>query len=51
MEQSLKIALEALKEIEEGFRLSVHGNPHCYHIAKKAIEDIEKSKTNEMQGR
>lgn len=37
-----EVAIKALKEIEEGFRLSVHGNSTCYHIAKTALEEIEK---------
>ena len=37
-----EVAIKALKEIEEGFRLSVHGNPTCYHIAKEALDEIEK---------
>jgi len=40
-EKKLDIALKALRELEEGFRFSVHGNSHVYHVALGALKKIE----------
>jgi hypothetical protein len=47
-EQKLEIALNALNKLEKGFRFSVHGNPYVYHVALKAINEIEALDINKM---